>query len=81
MILYHFQDSIKKAGVLSFPGTWLFELPAVDDIAVQDEIFTVILLEKPCDLFGFGAFSTQMDIGYYYRFELGFHSSGFDWKV
>jgi hypothetical protein len=48
----HFEHSVKKTGVLPLPGAGLSQLPAVDDVSVEDEVFTSILLEKPCHLFG-----------------------------
>lgn len=44
LIVDHFDHSVKKTGMFSLPSSGLFELPAVDNVPVEDQVFTVILL-------------------------------------
>ena len=53
MVFYQFEDSVEKTGVFPLPAARLFELPAVDDIAVKDEVFAAKLLQKPGNFFCF----------------------------
>lgn len=50
--LDHLEDSVEKARMLTLPGAGFFQLPAVDDVAVEDEVFATVLFEKPCNLLG-----------------------------
>lgn len=56
VILYHLQNPVEKAGVLSLPASGFFELPSVDDVSVEDEVFTSVLFQEPGDFLGLGAF-------------------------
>ena len=66
----HFDDPIEKTRVLSLPGAGFFQLPAIDNIPVEDEVFAAILLEKADDFFGFGSFGPEMNVGYDDGFEI-----------
>ena len=45
-VVHHFQDGFEERGVLFFPSTVFFELPAVNDVAVQDELLAFVLFQK-----------------------------------
>jgi hypothetical protein len=81
MILDHFQNSVKKSGMFSFPTSGFFELPAVNNVTVEDEIFAAVLLEKVGDFFGFGTFGTEVDVRDDDSFEGSIHSIRFDGKL
>lgn len=42
--------------MLSFPASGFFELPTVDDVAVEDEVLAAVLFQKSGNFLGFGAF-------------------------
>lgn len=81
VVFDHLQDSVEKAGMFSFPGTWFFELPAVDNISVEDEIFAGVLFQKTGYFLGFGTFSAQVNVRNNDGFEVGFQSVGFNGKI
>lgn len=67
--------------MFSFPASGFFELPTVDDIPVEDEVFAAVLLEKVGDFFGFGAFGAEMDVRDDDGFEGSIHSIRFEGKL
>lgn len=81
VILDHLQNPIEKAGMLSLPTSGFFELPTVDDVTVEDEIFAAVLFQKSGNLFGFGAFGAQVNVRDDDSFEISLHSMGFDRKL
>jgi hypothetical protein len=40
----HFEHSVKKTSMFPLPGAGLSQLPAVDNVSVEDEVFASILL-------------------------------------
>jgi hypothetical protein len=74
VIFDHFQDADKKPGVFSLPRTRFFELPPINDITVEDEIFAGILSEKAGNFFRLGTFGAQVNIGDDDGFEVSFQS-------
>lgn len=64
LLLDHFHDRFEKGSMLPFPGAVFFELPPVDNVSIQNELFARILAQKMGNLLGFGAVRTQMKIGY-----------------
>ena len=81
VLLDHLQDAVEEAGVFSLPATRFLKLPAVDDVAVEDEVFAAVLLEEAGNLFGFGPFRSQVNIRNDDRLEGCLHSTGFALKL
>ena len=67
-------DVFKKVAVLFGPFTIFAQLPAIDDVAVQDKGFAFVVFEKMKDFFGFAGFNTKVDVGEYNGFVKGFHN-------
>jgi hypothetical protein len=62
MIFDHFQDSDKKSGMLSLPRTRFFELPTINDVAIEDEIFAGILSQEARNFLRLGTFGAQVNV-------------------
>jgi len=62
MIFDHFQDTDKKSGMLSLPRTRFFELPPINDITIQDEIFAGVLSQEAGNFLRLGTFGAQVNV-------------------
>ena len=62
LFIHHLQDGSKKRRVFFLPRTIFLQRPPINDIAIQDEAVTGMLLEEGCYLFGFGTGATQMKV-------------------
>jgi hypothetical protein len=56
-------DELEEGGVPLLPFARLAELPAVDDVAVQDELVTTVVSEEPDDLPDAGVSDAQVEVG------------------
>ena len=55
-------DVLKKVTVLFGPFTAFAQLPAINDVAVQDQGLTLVVLQKVEHLFGFAGFDAEVDV-------------------
>ena len=61
--LHHLHQYLKEIGMLLFPAfTGFLQLPAIDDITIQNQSIAIYVLEKTGDLLRPGMFRSQMDI-------------------
>jgi len=58
-----FENEADEAGVAVGPAAGLFELPRVDDVAVEDEAITARVLEKVIYLANFAVVGPEVDVG------------------
>jgi hypothetical protein len=68
----HFDDSVEKARMLALPRSGFTQLPAINDVAVEDEVFAAILFKKPSNLLCFGSFRSEMYVRDDNGFKVGF---------
>ena len=63
LLLHHLHQDFKEIGMLLLPATTGFlELPAIDDITIQNQSIAIYVLEKMGDLLRPGMFRSQMDV-------------------
>lgn len=43
VLLDHLEHTVEKAGMLALPGSRFSQLPTVDDISVENKVFTSML--------------------------------------
>jgi hypothetical protein len=60
------------------PVKGLFQLPAINNVAIEDQILASILLKKSGNLFGFGALGAQVYVRDDNSFVVGLHYIGFN---
>ena len=77
LVFHHLQHAIEESGVFSLPAPRLFQLPAIDDVAVKDEVVAVKLLQKSSDFFCLGALGSQVNIRNDDGFVVSLHTSRF----
>ena len=63
-VLHHLHENLEEAGMCGLPAARpvLADVPAVDDVAVEEEPFAVDAAQETADLLDFGVGSSQVNV-------------------
>ena len=62
VLLGFFEDEPEKASVFDIPPAPFFKVPAIDDIAIHDELVTMDMAEEVIDLTNFAIGESKVDV-------------------